>query len=372
METSRSTLFRPYARWVITHRVVVVGVILAITGFLTSRLGTLQIDSNPDLWAPQQHPYVETTNLLDEVFGGRNFTVIGVVPRSGDIYQPAVLEKIERLQDQIELLPHAVRHNVLSLAARKIKRVSGAPDGMEVRPMMDTVPRTPEEIARLKEDVASMPIYINALVSPDGKAAAVIADFKQDASTPNFISLNKDLHALLDRERDDTVDLYLGGLPMVGEAADREFLKMPMFFAAALVIIMLVQYLVVPQPPGNDPAAADRHPERDLEPRVDGPAERPPRSPEHDDAHPGPGGRVRTRDSNPETLLRGILAADRERLLAARRQSRRGGRIDRARRAGDDGGRTDRRPHVLLARRAPAFRWCSTSASSPVAACWRR
>ena len=242
METSRSTLFRPYARWVITHRVVVVGVILAITGFLVSRLGTLQIDSNPDLWAPQQHPYVETTNLLDEVFGGRNLTVIGVVPKQGDIYQPAVLEKIERLQDQIELLPHAVRHNVLSLAARKIKRVSAAEDGMEVRPMMDTVPRTPEEIARLKEDVASMPIYINTLVSPDGKAAAVIADFKQEASTPNFISLNKDLHALLDRERDDTVDLYIGGLPMVGEAADREFLKMPMFFGAALVIIMLVQY----------------------------------------------------------------------------------------------------------------------------------
>lgn len=242
METSRSTLFRPYAQWVITHRVVVVGVILVITGFLTSRLGTLQIDSNPDLWAPQQHPYVETTNLLDEVFGGRNLTVIGVVPKSGDIYQPAVLAKIKRLQDEIELLPHAVRHNVLSLAARKIKQVKGAPDGMEVRPMMDVVPQTPEEMARLKETVASMPIYINALVSPDGKAAAVVADFKQDATTPNFITLNKDLHAILERERDDAIDLYIGGLPMVGEAADREFLKMPMFFGMALLIIMAVQY----------------------------------------------------------------------------------------------------------------------------------
>ena len=71
---------------------------------------------------------------------------------------------------------------MLSLAARKIKQVKGAPDGMEVRPMMDVVPQTPEEMARLKETVASMPIYINALVSPDGKAAAVVADFKQDAT----------------------------------------------------------------------------------------------------------------------------------------------------------------------------------------------
>src|SRR6185436_13551791 len=38
------------------------------------------------------------------------------------------------------------------------------------------------------------------------------------------------------------VDLYLGGLPIVGEAADREFMKMPIFFGVALLIIMLVQY----------------------------------------------------------------------------------------------------------------------------------
>src|SRR5688572_3376650 len=217
MDTPRSTLFRPYAQWVITHRVVVVGVILAITGFLASRLGTLQIDSNPNLWAPQQHPYVETTNLLEEVFGGRNLTVIGVVPKSGDVYQPAVLEKIKRLQEQIELSPHAVRHNVLSLAARKVKRVTGTPDGMEVRQMMEVVPRTPEEIARLKADVASMPIYINALVTPDGKAAAVVADFKQDETAPNFIVLNQELRAIVERERDPAIDLYLAGLPITGD-----------------------------------------------------------------------------------------------------------------------------------------------------------
>lgn len=237
-----SRFFRPYAQWVIHHRLVVIGLILAITGFLASRLGSLQVDSNPNLWAPQQHPYVETTNLLEEVFGGRNLTVIGVVPKSGDIYQPAVLEKIKRLQDQIELLPHAVRHNVQSIAARKVKRVTGTPDGMEVRQMMEVVPRTPEAIAKLRADIASMPIYINALVSPDGKSAAIVADFKQDETAPNFIILNEDLRKVIEQERDENIDLYLGGLPIIGEAADREFMKMPMFFGAALLVIIAVQY----------------------------------------------------------------------------------------------------------------------------------
>ena len=180
MERPDSRVFRPYARWIIARRFLVVGAVLLVTAFLASRLVSLKVDSNPDLWAPQSHAYVETTNRLEELFGGRNLTVIGVLPKQGDVYQPKVLAKIKRIQDQLELLPHAVRHNILSLAARKVKHVKGGPDGMEVRPMMETVPRTAEEIARFKAAVASMPIYINALVSPDGKAAAVIADFKQD------------------------------------------------------------------------------------------------------------------------------------------------------------------------------------------------
>ena len=242
MDSAKSRFFRPYAQWIITHRLVVIIAILGITAFLITRMGNLQMDSNPDLWAPQKHAYVETTNQLDKIFGGRNYTVIGIVPKQGDIYQPQVLAKIKRLQEEIEQLPHAVRHNVLSFAARKVKQIKGGPEGMEVRPMMETVPQTPAEIEKFKEAVASMPFYYNALVSPDGKAAAIIADFKQDEKTPNFLILNEGLHKVVNRERDDTVDIYLGGLPLIAEAADVHFMKMPMFFGAALLIIMLIQY----------------------------------------------------------------------------------------------------------------------------------
>src|SRR4030095_4314616 len=90
--------------------------------------------------------------------------------------------------------------------------------------------------------VASMPVYHNALVSSDHKAAAVVADFTQDERSPNFIALNEGLHRIVDAERDADTDIYLGGITIIGEAADRQFLKMPIFFGAALVIILLVQY----------------------------------------------------------------------------------------------------------------------------------
>jgi predicted RND superfamily exporter protein len=242
LDAARSRVFSPLAEWIIDHRRIVVVAILGVTAFLASNLGRLAIDSNPKLWAPQHHPYVITTDILDSVFGGRNLTVIGIVPKQGDIYQPNVLAKIHRLQDSLELLPNAVRHNVLSLASRKVKLVKGGRDGMEVTPMLDSIPTTPEGLARLRAAVAAMPVYINALVSPDGHAAAVIADFKQDSATPNYIALNQGLRRIVDRERDPSVDIFLGGLPIVGEAADRQFTKMPLFFGAALLVVMLVQF----------------------------------------------------------------------------------------------------------------------------------
>ena len=79
--------------------------------------------------------------------------------------------------------------------------------------MMETVPQTPEEIARLKAAVASMPIYINALVSPDGKAAAVDRRLQAGRALAELHRAQRgDCARIVDRERDADVDIYLGGI----------------------------------------------------------------------------------------------------------------------------------------------------------------
>src|SRR2546428_1376781 len=182
--STESTILRRYAGFITTQRFAVITFFLLLTAFLVTRVGALKIDSNPDHWAPQTHPYVRTTNTLEKVFGGRNVTVIGIAPKNGDIYQPAVLAKIQRIQQNIELLPQAIRHNIVSIAARKVKRIQGAADGMEVRQMLEKVPQTPAEIERLRADVAAMPIYIGSPGLSRGKKAAGIAGFKDDPPQP--------------------------------------------------------------------------------------------------------------------------------------------------------------------------------------------
>ena len=134
MELAESRWFRAYARWIIAHRVLVVVAILGVTG--VSRVPDRQRSRSTRTrisGRPQKHAYVETTNLLEELFGGRNLTVIGIVPK-----QRRHLSAERAGEDQAHpgrrssCVPHAVRHNILSLAARKVKQVKGGADGMEV------------------------------------------------------------------------------------------------------------------------------------------------------------------------------------------------------------------------------------------------
>lgn len=237
------TLIQKYADAVVRFRWLALMVTVLSTVFLASRIVTLQIDNDPDLWAPQNHEFIKTTHALEALFGGRNFTVIGIVPKQGDIYKPAVLEKVKRIQAGVEALPEAIRHNVISLAAKRVKDIEGTADGMVVRDMLERIPRTPEEIAAMRRAVERNPIYINALVSPDGKAAAVIADFRILKENAAYAPLHAKLKDIVDRERDDATDILMGGQPI--EAANFEFAmqQMPVYFGIAFLIIMGVQFL---------------------------------------------------------------------------------------------------------------------------------
>jgi len=238
-----SGFFKRLAQWVVARRILVIlGVFLA-TGFLMSRIGTLKLDADPDLWVPQNDPIIKTTNEIEDTFGGKYAVVVGIAPKQGDIYQPGVLAKVKDMQAKIELMPNVIRANVFSLAARKSKVINSGPEGMVVRQMMDKVPATPAQLAQLRKDFASMPAFHKLLVSDDASEVAIVADFKEDKATHMFSPLLAQLKALVAEEtKDGTVDVNLGGFPLIGAWSEHYMMQMPIYFGLALLIIMGIQF----------------------------------------------------------------------------------------------------------------------------------
>ncbi len=236
-------LIEGYTGFIVRWRWAVLLSVLFVTAFLVSRLATLSLDNDADLWAPQNHPFIRTTHELERVFGGRNFTVVGISAKSGDIYDPRILEKIRHIQAGIEAIPGAVKSNILSLAAKRVKDIRGTDDGMVVRQMLEPFPSTPADMEALKAAIARNPVYVGSLVSPDGKEAAVVADFRIPKESAAYAPLYEKIRNIVDKERDSLVDIQMGGQPVWAAHFEYAMQKMPLYFGIAFLIIMTVQLI---------------------------------------------------------------------------------------------------------------------------------
>ena len=156
---------RGYIGWVLRYRWLVIALTVIITALAVSQARNLRIVIDPNTMLPQSHPYVATTLKVEQIFGSKYIIVIGVTPKTGDIYQPAVLGRIQRITAALLQTPGVVKENLLSLSARRAKDIVGTAEGMEVRPLMREVPQTPEQYAQLKTALHRNPAYLNSIVS---------------------------------------------------------------------------------------------------------------------------------------------------------------------------------------------------------------
>lgn len=236
-------MLRRYVTFIVQYRIVVMLAAVAISVFFGSKIGNLRVVVDPNDNLPQEHPYVIASNEIERVFGGRNIVVIGVESTSGDVFQPKVLEKIQRITDGVLDIPGVIRSNVISLAARKAKDIVGTEEGMQVRQLMETVPQTAAEIAKLKKAVYANPIYINSIVSRDGKMALVIADFKSGKDFRGYTPIKNQVETVINKERDDSVRMYLGGISINLAWLEIYSQRMAFLFFISLAIIMGILYL---------------------------------------------------------------------------------------------------------------------------------
>ena len=239
---------RSYIEFILRFRWPVVILIALATAFLTWKGGALTVIIDPNNIVPRSHPFIATTLKVEEVFGSRYVAVIGITPKQGDMFQAMVLEKALRITNKLRETPRVVKTNLLSVAARRVKDIRGTKDGMEVKQMMTGVPATPEQMAALKEALERNTSYMNAIVSNDFKTTVILAEVRDRKPTDGpavkggFTFVQDKINAIVDAERDDSVDIMVSGYPPFLAMLERFAGRTPILMLAALVVIGLIHW----------------------------------------------------------------------------------------------------------------------------------
>jgi len=206
-------LMNGFADFVIRRRLLV----LCIIGLITLAFGwecrKLTISTNFNELLPQNHEYIKIHNEFRETFGGANFLVMMVSVKEGDIFTAKTLEKVRHITSELEKVPGVDKYKILSMASRKIKNPKITSWGMEAKPLMwPDVPRTEQEMNKLKEAVYSNEAYYGSYVSFDSKKCLIFADFFEEEL--DYTKIKTELDRLRVETEDENTTVSIVGHPM--------------------------------------------------------------------------------------------------------------------------------------------------------------
>ena len=235
-------LLSTYIRWVVAHPVAVIASIAVITGLLLTQAASLKVEVNPDTQLPQEHPYIQALNRLNQVFGEKNLVIVGLFPVQQDIYTPEFLAKLRAVTDKGGALPGLVPRTFLSLSLPKAADIRAVPGGMAVTPFLDPLPRTREEALAVRERVRANPQYLGTIVAIDDSAAAIIADVDFTPALPGYPEVLSAVEKILAEEQDGSFTAHLSGPAVYIGWLARYSTRMFYFFPLAVLIIAFVHY----------------------------------------------------------------------------------------------------------------------------------
>lgn len=223
-------MIQRYLEWVINKRKLVLGLTLLAVLLAASQVSRLHLEIDPAKVLPQSHPYVQTHDMLEQVFGEKYAMVITLTAQQGDVFQPTIIAKVKAISDGIVATPYVVRHNLLSLTSPRAKVIASEGDGLRVIQLAQAS----------RSDIDANPVFDGLVLSKDRKTTAIIALF--DKGPLGYWQVLKAVNPLIDAQRDNSVSIHVGGHAQVLGTIELFSERMLFFVPLAILIIGLIHF----------------------------------------------------------------------------------------------------------------------------------
>jgi len=156
------------------------------------------------------------------------------------------LGKIGRITDEILKIEGIIVEDVISFTTTNNVTAEGGL--LTVERIMDEAPLSPEEVTPLQQAIYDNPMFVEQLVSKDGKGVAIYIPIqKKDMSN----RISKEIKAIVTKELGEDRSLatsatyYLAGLPVAEDTFGFEmFMQMGITAPIAMMVIFVLMFLI--------------------------------------------------------------------------------------------------------------------------------
>jgi predicted RND superfamily exporter protein len=229
------------ARLIVQRPKLVLLLVAIVTLVLGYYARQIRIDSSIDGLLRKGDPEKQYYDQIRRTFGSDDVVVVAIVADS--VYTPRTVQKIDRLTRELGKIPEV--RSVLSMTNAKDIVADVLGDGETPALMVASIPETAQAAAALQAKFAQEPLYLDLLVSADGRAAAINIAFRSDVTDQEFLKrkLDERIRVVIAREDGGPERIYYTGLPHLKAAVavtQREDLTR--LLPATLVLLLIALF----------------------------------------------------------------------------------------------------------------------------------
>ena len=270
--TVRRRIGQWFGRWgyaMVRYRWLALVSMLAVAALLVSGLPTLVFDNSIEAFLHADDPVMVQYNEFRDQFGGDDFITIAIEPR--EVFALDFLERLRAFHEDLESEVPYVDEVTSMLNARSTR---GNESELIVEDLIEEWPRSAQDVAALKERVFANPLYLDTLISRDGRFTTVTIQpntysshgVDDDALTgfddvqagrestageleylteSEYSELLAVVRRVMTRYEEPDFRMYLAGGPVLGERIDAAMQSdIVVFLSLSTLIILAVLYVL--------------------------------------------------------------------------------------------------------------------------------
>ena len=228
-------------RGVFNHRPWVLGLCLLLTLLLGWQAWRLPLNASFEKTIPTSHPFI--VNYLAhraDLAGQGNTLRLVLEARQGTIFDKAYLDALQKINDEVFLIPGVDRPFMKSLWTSNTRWVAVTEEGLDGGPVIpDSYDGSPASLAELRANVERSG-EIGQLVAADFRSSSVLIPLLErhpETGAPlDYGALSRELEALRDRHSNEHLQVRITGFAKVVGDLIEGLYEVLAFFVLALLI----------------------------------------------------------------------------------------------------------------------------------------
>ena len=232
-----NTFFARLAEGILRFRWVLLFLVLIITIFAFFEMRNLRMDNSNEAFFLEGDPTKLLLDKFRDTFGNEDF--VYVLIETDNFFKPENIRLIKKLAEELEEhVPYVKDMKFLG----NVEYVEGVEGGIEISELIEDIPETPEEMKLAKERAMNEPLYLDNLISRDGKTAAILLECERypDEKVNPREEVPPVICKVLAKPEYADLKVYLAGTPIVDYEMNEITSKETSLFGLVFIVLQML------------------------------------------------------------------------------------------------------------------------------------